>query len=291
MSDQAERLRELVSRMRGKGQPSRARIVAVTSGKGGVGKSMLTANLAVILAQAGKKVLAVDADLGLSNLDVIFNAYGRFNLSHVLDGQASFRDCIVQSEGVSLLSGGSGIGRLAHLTYRERLAVLEGLVKAAHEYDYVLVDTGAGISSSTMSFVLSADESIVVTTPEPTAMTDAYALIKTAAARKPQGNMKLLVNMARDRAEGLRTAEKMCLITRQFLSFHLDSCGCIPQDDAVPRSVRERKPFVIAHPASRASYAVKEAAGKIFSAYAAPTREKTAFASLFTEWFSGVNCL
>jgi len=130
-----------------------------------------------------------------------------------------------------------------------------------------------------------------VTTPEPTAMTDAYAIIKTVASRKPSANMKLLVNMVQDRSEGSRTAEKMAQIARQFLAFHLDTCGSIPRDDAVSRSVKDRRPLVLSYAGSRAAHAVKEAAGKIFSAYAVPSRERVAFSELFSEWFSGVNCL
>jgi len=266
--DQAQRLRERAREAgvytgapRVRPAVQRARVIAVTSGKGGVGKSMVSSNLAIALARYRKRVLIVDADFGLANIDVMMNVYSRYNLSHVVAGKADITECVVDGPGgIRLISGGSGLTGMANLTARQRALLLEQLKKLEETVDVIIIDTGAGISHTVLSMVLAADEAIVVTTPEPTAITDAYAMIKVVAGRKPEARLKLLVNMAADKAEAERIGEKMCAVSRQFLNVYVERIGYVPADPQVSRSIREKKPFVLTAPNVRITRCIQEVA-------------------------------
>lgn len=260
--DQAQKLREMAQKAKIKDvsivsdalkqQNSKAHVISVTSGKGGVGKSMFVTNLALSLARMKKRVVVVDADFGLANLDVMFNAYSRFNLSHVIDGKANIHECISDGPyGIRLISGGSGMTKLANLTPKQRSRLIECFTELEADADFVIIDTGAGIARNTVSVVLAAHEIVVVTTPEPTAVTDAYAMIKVIASQNSLAKVKLLVNMAFTKEEADRISSKMCAVSRQFLNFYLESGGYLLRDDLATKSIRDRKPVVQFSPNSR----------------------------------------
>lgn len=251
----------------------RATVIAVTSGKGGVGKSNVSVNLAVRLAAGGKRVLLVDADLGLANADVLCGVEVPFNLSHVVAGRRSLREAVVkvpvgEGRAFELVGGASGLSKMADLDERGRGALLEALAEVEREADVILVDTGAGISGNVLSFCRSADHVLVVTTPEPTAVTDAYAMVKVLglgdrAAGGVERKLSLLVNQASSGTEGRAVYEKVAKVARQYLQLNLLDAGFVLSDEAVTRAVRGRRPLVLAFPDSPASRCLTQLAMRL----------------------------
>jgi flagellar biosynthesis protein FlhG len=240
------------------------RVLAITSGKGGVGKTNITANLAIALSQAGMRVMIVDADLGLANIDVLLGLYPRYNLGHVISGQKSLKEIMIDGpEGIRIVPGASGLRDMAQMEPNRRHALLTDLISLDGQSDLLLIDTGAGLSASVMDFVVSADETIVVTTPEPTAIADAYAMIKVIMQVNPDACVRLLVNQARSELEADQVAEQISSVARRFLNMHVDRLGYMLVDVAVQRAVRAQKPFVLLYPHSVAAECVKAAADRL----------------------------
>lgn len=267
MSDQATRLRELAAQAKLADKLSvkkPARFIAVTSGKGGVGKSMLTANLAIALTRLKKKVIVIDADFGTANQHILFDTYGRYNLSHVLDSKVGIEECCVRDgSGVSIISGGSGISKLADLSSKQRNILLSEFKKLQFMADYILFDTGAGISKNVTNVVMSADEVIVVTTSEPTAITDAYAMVKTIANNDSTALVKLVMNMASTKAEAERIGAKMAAVSRQFLNLYIERAGLVLHDEIVPRSIKEKRLLMRFYPNSRPAQNIQAIAAQL----------------------------
>lgn len=242
----------------------RARVLAVTSGKGGVGKTSFSSNLALTLARTGKRVIVLDADLGLANLHLVLGVQPRYHLEHVMRGEKTLRDILYPGPGgVLIIAGGSGIVELANLDEATRLTFLEGLKSLDTLADIILIDTGAGLSRSVMAFLAAVEEIIVVTTPEPTAVMDAYATIKVTRAQNPDAHLRLIVNMARTPQEAQETAERLNRLSRQFLQGELDYLGGIPYDQSVGQAVRTRIPFVLGAPHTAASQAIEQVAAQL----------------------------
>ncbi len=227
----------------------RATVLAVTSGKGGVGKTNISVNLSICLAAARKRVTLIDADLGLGNLDVIMNINSRYNLGHVLSGRKSI-DEITQSGpcGVDVICSGSGSEDLANISHFQRQMLVDELEKLQHRSDIIIIDTGAGIHAQVLAFCMAADHTLVVTTPEPTAITDAYAMIKILAGRTYKGRISLLVNMAENVAEGRKTYRQISETAARFLNTAVYDAGVICRDNLVGQAVRRREPVVLAYP-------------------------------------------
>lgn len=262
--DQAANLRKMANRaLKGKdapelvavAKPSRStRFIAVASGKGGVGKTNFATNLGILLARAGKRVIVMDADLGLANVNVLLGVIPTFNLYHVIKGQKKLTDIIIDTpQGIRIIAGASGFSKLANLTEEERHRFVEGMMELG-EADIVIIDIGAGVSRNVLSFVLPADEAIIVTTPEPTAITDAYGIIKAISAESGQQvDIKLVVNRVSSLAEGRQVAERVINIAGQFLNVRVENLGLIFQDEAVSAAVMKQRPFVLAAPKCRAT--------------------------------------
>ena len=248
--DQASTLRQMV----GKSDPgTTTQIITLTSGKGGVGKSTISVNLGLALAAAGKKVLLFDADLGLANVNVLLGVVPKFNLYHVIKGHKELEDIIIRTpEGLDIIAGASGYSMLANLSDKERLNLVSAFEKLSG-YDIMLIDTGAGVSSNVVGFTLPADKVIVVTTPEPTAITDAYGIIKSIVLVAPDKHIKLLVNRATSSLEGKKVAERVINISSQFLNVRVENLGFIYDDDNVPKSIRRQKPFYQLFPSCKAA--------------------------------------
>lgn len=237
-------------------QPAGAMIIAITSGKGGVGKTNIATNLSLCMAAQNQRVILIDADLGLGNLDVLMNLNCRYNLSHVVAGQRTLEQITqIGPGGVEVICGGSGIERLANLSTFQRQRLIEKLDSLQERSDVIILDTGAGIHSSVIGFCLAADHTLVVTTPEPTAMTDAYAMIKVLASNQYNGRISLLVNMANSPAEGKRIYRQMADVAGRFLNVPVYEAGVLCRDESLPQAVRKREPVTLAFPKSDISSA------------------------------------
>ncbi len=247
--DQATRLRELAQAGR-----QCAYTVAVTSGKGGVGKTNIAVNLAICLAGRGLRVTLVDLDMGLANADVLMKLQTRYNLSHVISGLRTLEEITTPCQGgVRFVPGGSGFDQLANLSEFERQRLIGALHGLDNNADIVLLDCGAGISRNVITFASAADLALVVTTPEPTAMTDAYAVIKTMRRGEAPADVRLLVNQAGSRAEARQTYARLSSVAEKFLKYPVADAGYLLHDMHVQLAVRCRSPFVIRYPRCTAS--------------------------------------
>ncbi|MFN8542726.1 MAG: MinD/ParA family protein [Candidatus Binatia bacterium] len=243
---------------------ARLRVVAVTSGKGGVGKTSVTANVAVALAQRGKRVCVLDADLGLANLDVVLGLSPRESLLDVLRGERRLMDVVVDGPaGVRVIPAASGVAELTALGPEGQLRLLEEVDSLDGSLDVLLVDTAAGISSNVLWFAAAAAEALVVITPEPTAITDAYALIKVLATRHGRRDFLVVVNMAAGRADAEAAFRRLARVAERFLRVALHYQGYVPLDDMVPRAVRGQQPVVLSAPGAPASLAIGMLAERI----------------------------
>ncbi len=259
MTDQAARLRALAARSRPAVSPEDGggRVVAVTSGKGGVGKTSLVANLATALAGRGVPVTVLDADFGLANLDILLNLAPARNLGHLLRGEARGEDVVVTVEqGFRVIPGASGVEALADLDPAARDRVLAELGPLAGSGGLLLIDTAAGIGRNVVDLCLAAGEVIVVTNGEPTSLTDAYGLIKVLWGRGPDTRVRLVVNSARDEAEGRAVYERLAEVVQRFLGRDVAFLGTIVEDAYVRRAARRQTPFVAAYPRSPAARCV-----------------------------------
>ena len=275
MGDQAARLRQLVDKSEYEVQapqvsPNRTlsalgpRVIAVTSGKGGVGKTNITVNLAIALKQAGQRVLVIDADLGMANVDVVLGSMSKKHLLNLLEKDTELRDVLIDGPyGVRYISGGSGIEKAADFTYEERQRLMQKLTACGQMADIILIDTGAGLGKNVMDFILAADEVLLVTTPEPTALTDAYAVLKAYSMYASNKNIKLLVNRVYDEAESREVVAKLQQTSTRFLNMSLDCVGYVFEDTAVMKSVRQQQPFLAAQPSSVAARCIQGLANSI----------------------------
>jgi flagellar biosynthesis protein FlhG len=258
--DQAERLRLIMKERNDEASlPYRRvpRLITISSGKGGVGKTCIAINLAIAFAEIGKKVVVMDADLGLANVNVILGIIPRYNLYHVIKKQKKIRDIIVDTQyGIQIIAGASGFYQLADLEEEERLAFIEDLKELAYA-DIILIDTGAGVSQNVLTFLRGADDAIIITTPEPTAITDAYGIIKSISAEVNGPNIKLVVNRVHSVMEGKKVAERVINIAGQFLNIRVNNLGFVFEDSAVQRSVIKQDPFLKSSPHCKASQSIR----------------------------------
>lgn len=250
--------------MTGKTKQKQIRTITVTSGKGGVGKTNLVANLAVALSLAGKKVMIIDADLGLSNIDVIFDLAPKYTIQHILSGEKRLAEVLADGpHGIKILAASSGVQELTGLDEFQRLRLLEEFEAYDAEIDILLIDTGAGISENVAFFCIAAQEVIVVTSPEPTALTDAYALIKVLNTQYQEKEFAVLVNSARNSEDAFEVFRRLSVAAEKFLSLSLDYLGFLPYDESIPRAVRQQKAFIDAYPNSMAAENLRIIASKV----------------------------
>lgn len=243
----------------------KTRIITVTSGKGGVGKTNISINMGIAYAQLGKKVIVIDADLGLANVNVILNMVPQYNLYHVIRKQKKMAEIILDTNyGIKIVAGASGFSKIANLSESERNLFIEELFTLA-DADIIIIDTSAGVSKNVLGFVAAADEVIIVTTPEPTAITDAYGIIKIIATEidNLEMNLKMIVNRVHSAAEGKRVADRVTQIAGQFLNLKVEYLGFIYDDPLVSQSVLRQKPFIIADPKGKSSICLRHIVGRI----------------------------
>ena len=280
LEDQASKLRQMMS------QTSRPQIIAVASGKGGVGKSNVALNLSILLSACGRRTALVDADLGLANLDVLVDVNARVNLAHVIAGQKRLSDVVIDlPSGVQFVPGASGLSRLAHLSDFQRAQLMQELASLEAENEVIVVDTGAGIGPDVLHFACAADMVLVVTTPEPTSVTDAYAFIKVLSQRGFAGNVALLVNLVADRQEGRLTYQRISQVARQFLNVKVLDAGYVLDDPKVREAIRLRQPFVLAFPRCAASRCLTALASRL-SRGGTVNQQKEGFFRRVASWFS-----
>ena len=311
MEDQAEKLREIMRQKSGtdetgtetapdRPQPSdpspvkdtlsalhaksRTRIITVTSGKGGVGKTNIAVNMALAYARLGKKVLVMDADLGLANVNVMLRMTPRYNLYHVIRKQKTMQEIIAETEyGISIVAGASGFSKIANLTEEERQYFIQELETLANA-DTIIIDTSAGVSSNVLDFIAAADDAVIITTPEPTAITDAYGIIKIIATEYDDLNLglKLVVNRVKSSMEAKKVADRMTTIAGQFLNLKVDYLGFIYDDPLVSQAVLRQKPFMSIDPRSKASQCIQHIVGKLEKS---EMRQTGGFSAMFKRLF------
>lgn len=269
MMDQAEKLRKIVNEQNRQLENSvfktrKSRVITITSGKGGVGKSNFTANLAIQLQRTDRKVVIIDADLGLANIEVIFGIVPQFNLTDVIYGRKSIAEIMTPGPlGINFISGGSGIQDLIHLNSQQLSNFISNLSLLDEYADIILIDTGAGLTDSVINFSKAADEIILVTTPEPTSVTDAYSLIKVLCKNNLIPNIKLLVNRVEDDEEGKEIFNKLYRVSKKFLNIEINELGYLPYDKNLIKSVKLQEPVCISFPNSEISRAFRKISYKI----------------------------
>lgn len=233
---------------------SHACVIAITSGKGGVGKTNIVANLGFAFSRLGKKVMILDADLGLGNLDVLLGVAPRYNISHVIRGDKTIEEILEDGPGnLRILPAASGIQELTQLAHEQKMQFFSGLDRLIDDMDILLIDTAAGISSNVMDFVVMAHEIIVVVSPEPTSITDAYALMKVLSLKYAEKSCRLLVNMVASAREAQDVFRQLGLVTDRFLDIHIDYLGHVLRDDKLTRGVKHQRLVCDLYPEAKAS--------------------------------------
>jgi flagellar biosynthesis protein FlhG len=265
--DQAQQLRNIVKLSNQKTNKA-ARVITITSGKGGVGKSNSAVNLAIQLKRLGKRVIIFDADFGLANIEVMFGAIPKFNLSDLIFRGKNIKEIITLGpEDIGFVSGGSGISELANLNRNQIDILVRNLAELDELADYIIIDTGAGISDSVLEFILVSKEILLVITPEPTSMTDAYSLLKvinnTTRFNTTNSKIKVLSNRANSNQEGMNSYQKIKTVVERFLNLKIDLLGVIPNDDNVQKAIIRQKPVSILNPNSKASKAYESVAKRM----------------------------
>ncbi len=256
VADQAAGLRRMAN-------PEPVQVIAVTGGKGGVGKTNVSVNLAVAMAGAGKQVMLLDADLGLANIDIVLGLHPEKDLSHVLSGECSLSEVVIEGPaGIKVVPGASGVQQMAELSEAEHAGLIRAFSDVAGDLDVLIIDTAAGISDTVVSFSRAAQELVVVVCDEPASITDAYAMIKLLNREYGVDRFRVLANMTRSAQEGRDLYNKMCKVTDRYLDVMLSYMGSIPYDENVRKAVKVQKPVLQAFPRSRVAQIFKNLAMK-----------------------------
>ncbi len=254
--DQAAGLRELTAQ-----RP--VRVIAVTSGKGGVGKTNVSVNLSVALSQRGKRVLLMDADLGMANVDVLLGLHPHYNLSHVINGQRALDEILVTGPaGIQVVPAASGVQLMADLKEMEHVGLIRAFSELNQNVDVLIIDTAAGVSPTVVSFCRAAQEVLIVVCDEPASITDAYAMIKMMSRDHGIQRFQVLTNMTHSAQEGRQLFEKLLKVTNRFLDVTLSFYGALPYDEYMKKAIQKQKAVVEAFPRSRSAIAFKNLAGK-----------------------------
>lgn len=296
MKDQANKLREMAINLKNQiesemGRENKlTRVIAISSGKGGVGKSTLALNLSLELAALDKKVILMDGDLGMANIDIMLGLVPQYNLYHFIKDQKSLKEIIINGpSGIKIIPGGSGINELANLKDDALSRILIEMGRLDGEYDYMIIDTGAGISNNVIRFLLAADDAIILTTPEPTSLTDAYGIVKSIVNCGYKGEIRLVVNRVSKESEGILVAQKFKLVGSKFLGLDIKILGHILQDPQVEQGIRRQEAFVKVFPKSNAAKNIANIAEKLVYEEPAPCQPEIKAAGIrgFIKKFTG----
>lgn len=283
MQDQAHRLRELYDKSKQSSHLSR--VLTIASGKGGVGKSNFALNFAIALKECGKKVVVIDFDIGMANLHILMGVIPKYNLIDMVKDQRTIWDALETGiEGVEYVAGGTGFESLTSFNEEERTYFFQELEKL-HDYaDYIIIDTGAGLTEESLQCHLAADEIFLLTTPEPTSIADAYSVAKILHASNQNLSFQLIINRIATRAEGIDVASKFKLVFEQFLHHELHIFGAIADDPAVRKAVQKQVPFLVAYPHCHASGDLQRLVKRY--AMSTPTNEENQGVKGFLKKFS-----
>jgi len=255
MADQAQNLRELVKKKQ------KVRVVSVSSGKGGSGKTSVAVNLAISLCRLGVRVLVVDADFGLANVDIMLGASSKYDVSHFLRGEKTLHEIIqLGHEGVRFISGGSGVYDLFNIQEEQLEELFSRIVKLDAPIDFIIIDTGAGINENIIRMILASSETIVVTTTEPTSILDAYALVKTIVKRDDSHPIHVLINKCESKKEAQRVQEGFIEVVGRHLGKNIDSLGLIMYNHDVPLSIKRQIPITVSNPGSSTAKEIEQIA-------------------------------
>lgn len=281
--DQAEKLRKIV-KLNNQNVSRTARVITVTSGKGGVGKSNVVVNLAVQFKKAGKRVLILDADFGMANIEVMFGAIPKYNLNDVIYKGMSVKDVVAEGPmGIGFVSGGSGVADLVNLNRDQAQYLVQKLREMDQLADVILVDTGAGIGNSVIEFLKASSEIVLVTTPEPTSITDSYSLLKalnTGGFQSEDATIYFLANRVQNEKEGIGLFQNLNVVAGKFLGMSLEYLGMIPQDDSILKAVMQQTPVSIKSPDAKATRAFEQLSGRLMNEDIEMPLKKKGFADL-----------
>lgn len=282
--DQAEQLRNIIKRQ----SPPRkiARVITVTSGKGGVGKSSISVNLGIQLSRLGKRVIIIDADFGLANVEIMLGIRPKYNLADLIFRGKSLQDIITNGpEQIGFISGGSGIQELTNITRDQILFLTKKLFELDQIADVIIVDTGAGINDSVLEFVTASSEVFLIATPEPTSITDAYALLKTLNRKIEFSTentvLKMIANRVNSYEEAAELYNKLNLVVDKFLNIKLEYLGAVPQDANVTKAVMQQKPYSVLYPNAPSTKAIFELANILCENRPQDIQSKNGIAQLF----------
>ena len=285
MTDQAQNLREFV-----RNKQRAARVLAVTSGKGGVGKTTTSVNLAIALAARKQRVIVLDADLGLANVEVLLGLNSLYNLQHVIEGEKSIMDILEEGPGgIEVVPGSSGLVKMADLGPTARQNLLEGLRELQEQADFVLIDTMAGIGRNVVGFAAAADEILVLTSPEPSATVDAYAIIKAIYAQRSDAVFRLIVNSVSSRQQAAAVTANLAQVAQQYLGCNLTSLGYVLRDPHVAQAVMQSQPLLLRFPAAPASRCIEEIANQVIHHQRRAQRTPAGFFRRFAQSFGLAN--
>ena len=289
MDDQAERLRNIIKRQQYQPDipPKMSRVITVTSGKGGVGKTSVSVNLAISLSRLGKKVVILDADFGLANIEIMLGIRPQYNLADLMFRGKGMRDIITFGpENIGFISGGSGINEMANLNKTQIVDLIQKMSELDQLADIVIVDTGAGIGNSVLEFVAASEEVLLVATPEPTSITDAYALLKSlnrnSSYQKTKTVVKLIANQVRSSGDADELHEKLGIVVNKFLNIDIDFLGAIPYDDNMSKAILRQVPVVLSAPESKAARSVVEIAARLGDTELPPEEQGWGIMRLFS---------
>lgn len=288
--DQAQQLRDITKKQQLEATPSTSntsRVITITSGKGGVGKSNISVNLAIQLGKLGKKVVIMDVDFGLANVEVMLGIKPKYTFADLIFKRKGVKDIITPGpEGIGFISGGSGIQELTNLTKEQIGTMSQSLCELDTIADIVIIDTGAGIAESVTEFVRASQEILLVVTPEPTSITDAYALLKMLSKNKEidteTKEIKMLANRVSSYKDGRDLFNKLSVVVNKFLDIEVNYLGAIPQDEHVQKAVIQQKPFSILYPNTIATIAMRELASMLVEKEVGKQQNRTGIAKLFS---------
>ncbi|MCB1650040.1 MAG: MinD/ParA family protein [Pseudomonadales bacterium] len=250
--------------------PARSRVIAVSSGKGGVGKTNISVNLAIALARKGQRVCVFDADTSLANVNILLNLTPQFTLEHVLRGEKKIEDILLRGPGdITIVPAASGIAEFAMLTLPQQKLLLQALTSLEQQFDYLIIDTAAGISDNVTTFLQATEHCMLIVTPEPTSLTDAFALMKVMQRRHSDNRIHVLTNMVDSYLNSVDIYKRLAGAASRYLSLELDYLGYVPRDESLRLAVQKQVPVMIAYPGSQASYRFQALADSLENIYQA----------------------
>ena len=288
--DQAEHLRSIIKAKQSPTQRPLARVITVTSGKGGVGKSNTSINLAIQFRKMGQRVIILDADFGLANIEIMFGTVPKHNLHDLIHQGKNIKDIITWGAGnVGFISGGSGIVGMSNLSREQLNYIIQNLAQLDAIADVIIIDTGAGISDTVLEFLVTSGEIILVTTPEPTSITDSYSLLKALNQyprfSKETSQIKVMANRVNKISEGTALFDKLAMVSERYLKLPISYLGAVPWDKQLSDAVMQQKPVSLSYPNAKAAIAYEEIAAKLMGEE--KTMKKRGMAAFFSHIISG----